>query len=65
MNFAYHTESVKMEAENQEALAAAAPLQMDVDQIENLEHKLQANGPPPAQPSPPSQQINAAQNNGP
>ena len=53
-----------MAAENQEALAAAASLQMDVDQIENLEHELQANGPPPVQPNPPSQQNNAAQNNG-
>ena len=54
-----------MAAENQEELAAAALLQMDVEQIENLEHKLQANGPPPAQPIPPSQQNNAAQKKAP
>ena len=41
-------------AEEENRLAAAAPLQMDVDQIENLQDELQVNeggGPPPEQPA--------------
>ena len=49
-------------AEEENRLAAAAPLQMDVDQIENLQDELQVNeggGPPPEQPA---QQNNDGQN---
>ena len=45
---------VTVMAEEENRLAAAAPLQMEVDQIENLQNELQVNeggGPPPEQPA--------------